>query len=170
MSSYLLAFAISDFEYIDNMQNVVERNETYQRIIVRADSLLKAQYALDNSVQILEELESYVNFEYEINKLDSIGVPNKGGAMENWGFITYRENAVIYEENPDDIAHVQKMTGVRVIAHEMYAFNLTFVGKIFNYLIFQVFINSLEMPSHANGGVIYGKISFKLKVLRFFND
>lgn len=121
MSSYLLAFAISDFEYIDNMQNVIERNETYQRIIVRADSLLKAQYALDNSVQILEELESYVNFEYEINKLDSIGVPNKGGAMENWGFITYRENAVIYEENPDDIAHVQKMTGVRVIAHEMYA-------------------------------------------------
>lgn len=35
------------------------------------------------------------------------------------GFITYRENALIYEENPDDIAHVQRMTGVRVIAHEM---------------------------------------------------
>lgn len=85
MSSYLLAFAVSDFGYIDNAQNVIERNETYQRIIVRTDGLSRAQYALDNSVATLEALEDYVNFKYEINKLDSIGVPNKGGAMENWG-------------------------------------------------------------------------------------
>lgn len=119
MSSYLLAFAVSDFEYIDNSATMAQRNETYQRIIVRADGTSRAAYALDASIKTLEALEGYVNYKYEINKLDSIGVPNKGGAMENWGFITYRENALIYEENYDDISHTQRFSGVRVIAHEM---------------------------------------------------
>lgn len=119
MSSYLLAFAVSDFEYIDNRDTMLQRNETYQRIIVRSDGISRAPYALENSIKTLEALENYVNYKYEINKLDSIGVPQKGGAMENWGFITYAESAMIYEENPDDIAHWQKMSGVRVIAHEM---------------------------------------------------
>lgn len=84
MSSYLLAFAVADFEYLDNSDTIAERNETYQRIIVRSDSVSKARYALENSIKTLEALEEYVNYKYEINKLDSIGVPNKGGAMENW--------------------------------------------------------------------------------------
>lgn len=119
MSSYLLAFAVSDFEYLDNFDTMNQRNETYQRIIVRADGVSKAKYALENSIKTLEALEAYVDYKYEINKLDSIGVPNKGGAMENWGFITYRENAMIYYENYDDIPHTQKFSGVSVIAHEM---------------------------------------------------
>lgn len=84
MSSYLLAFAVSDFEYIDNSATMNQRNETYQRIIIRADSLSKAPYALENSIKTLEALEQYVDYKYEINKLDSIGVPGKTGAMENW--------------------------------------------------------------------------------------
>jgi aminopeptidase N len=84
MSSYLLAFAVADFDYLDNSDTVAQRNETYQRIIVRPDGVSKAKYALDVSIKTLEALEGYVNYKYEINKLDSIGVPNKGGAMENW--------------------------------------------------------------------------------------
>lgn len=33
--------------------------------------------------------------------------------------VTYRENAMIYEENYDDIPHTQKYSGVSVIAHEL---------------------------------------------------
>lgn len=84
MSSYLLAFAVSDFEYIDNSATMAQRNETLQRIIVRADGLSRAQYALQSSIKTLEALEEYVDFKYEISKLDSIGVPGKTGAMENW--------------------------------------------------------------------------------------
>lgn len=84
MSSYLLAFAVTDFEFLDNSDTIAQRNETYQRIIVRADGIPKAKYALENSIKTLEALEEYVNYKYEISKLDSIGVPNKGGAMENW--------------------------------------------------------------------------------------
>lgn len=67
----------------------------------------------------LRVLEDYVGFKYELSKLDSVGVPNKPNAMENWGLITYRENAMIYEENFDDIAHYTKLSGLYVISHEM---------------------------------------------------
>jgi aminopeptidase N len=39
--------------------------------------------------------------------------------MENWGMVTYRENAMIYEENYHDISHSQKLSGVDVISHEL---------------------------------------------------
>jgi aminopeptidase N len=33
--------------------------------------------------------------------------------------VTYRENAIIYDENPDDSSHTQKLSGVDVIGHEL---------------------------------------------------
>lgn len=33
--------------------------------------------------------------------------------------VTYRENAMIYEVNYEDISHTQKWSGVGVIAHEL---------------------------------------------------
>lgn len=87
MSSYLIAFIVSDLESISNSPST---GETAHRVWVRSDSLLKAQYALDNSVNVLKALENYVGFPFELPKVDSAGVPNKGGAMENWGLVTYR--------------------------------------------------------------------------------
>jgi aminopeptidase N len=118
MSSYLLAFVVSDLEHISNA-NMKQENETLHRIWVRPDSLSKAHYALENSVSVLKALEDYVGVNYELTKIDSAGVPNKGGAMENLGMVTYRENAMVYEENYDDIPHTQKLSGVDVISHEL---------------------------------------------------
>lgn len=89
MSSYLLAFVVSDLGYISNL-DTVQPGETIHRVWVRPDSLLKAHYALDNSINVLKALEDYVGFKYELPKVDSAGVPNKSGAMENWGMVTYR--------------------------------------------------------------------------------
>jgi aminopeptidase N len=116
MSTYLLAFVVSDLKHI---QNDPADGETLHRIWVRPDSLSKAQYALENSVAVLKHLEDYVGFKYELPKVDSAGVPSKSGAMENWGMVTYRENAMIYEENYDDISHAVKLSGVDVISHEL---------------------------------------------------
>jgi len=112
MSSYLLAFVVSDLDFISNEP---AGGETQHRVWVRPDSTAKAYYALDNSIAILKTLEEYVGFDYELPKMDSVGVPQKGGAMENWGLITYRENAMIFEENPDDISHTQRYSGVSVM-------------------------------------------------------
>lgn len=89
MSSYLLAFIISDLEFISNADTKLE-NEKLHRIWVRPDSLSKAQFALDSSVRVLNALQEYVDYEYELPKVDSAGVPQKTGAMENWGMVTYR--------------------------------------------------------------------------------
>ncbi|XP_037033807.1 putative aminopeptidase-2 [Bradysia coprophila] len=118
MSSYLLAFVVSDLEYVDN-EDTMEPGGTLHRVWVRPDSLDKAWYAVEASDRVLQALEEYTGFDYELPKVDSAGVPNKGGAMENWGMVTYRENAMIYEVNYEDISHSQKWSGVGVIAHEL---------------------------------------------------
>lgn len=84
MSSYLLAFVVSDLVPITNTKTM-QPGDTIHRIWVRPDSVLKAPYALDNSILALKELEKYVRYNYELPKVDSAGIPAKGGAMENWG-------------------------------------------------------------------------------------
>ncbi|KAG5680753.1 hypothetical protein PVAND_010240 [Polypedilum vanderplanki] len=118
MSTYLNAFVVSDFAYIDNSEGL-QPGETLQRVIVQSDSLEKAQYGLISSIAALKALEEFVGFKYEIDKLDSIMVPGKGGAMENWGLITYAPTALVYEVNPNNSPHTRLFSGVRVIAHEV---------------------------------------------------
>lgn len=88
MSSYLLAFVVSDFVYISN-EATKEPEDTLHRIWVRPDSNTKTQYALENSEKALIALEEYVGFAFELPKVDSAAIPNKNSAMENWGMVTY---------------------------------------------------------------------------------
>lgn len=118
MSSYLLAFVVSDFESIDNEATRLP-GETLHKVWVRPDSLSKAWYAVETSDRVLKALEVYVGFDYELPKVDSAGIPGKIGAMENWGMVIYAENLMIYEEEYQDISHTQKLRGVGVIAHEL---------------------------------------------------
>lgn len=78
MSSYLNAFLISDFAGV----GITKPGETVHRIWVRPDSMDKTFYALNNSISALKALEEYTGFKYELNKVDSTGIPYKGGAME----------------------------------------------------------------------------------------
>lgn len=83
MSSYLLAFVVSDLQFVDN-EDTRQPGATLHRVWVRPDSLDKAWYAVEASDLVLQALENYTRFDYELPKVDSAGVPNKGGAMENW--------------------------------------------------------------------------------------
>jgi aminopeptidase N len=84
MSSYLLAFVVSDLKEISNEDTMSPRS-TLHRVWVRPDAVDKAQYALNNSIAALDALEKFFGYIYELEKVDSAGIPNKGGAMENWG-------------------------------------------------------------------------------------
>ena len=49
---------------------------------------------------------------------DMIAVPDfSAGAMENWGLITYRETAMLYEEGVSSEGNLQRVN--IVIAHEL---------------------------------------------------
>lgn len=89
MSTYLLAFVVSEFKFESN-EAEKEVGETLQRVFARPDEVHKTRGALENSIKVLKKLEEYVGLDYELAKMDSAAVPQKGGAMENWGLITYR--------------------------------------------------------------------------------
>jgi aminopeptidase N len=118
MSSYLVAYVVSEFASITNEDTKLPR-EVLHRIWTKPDSISRASYALENSVKALQALENYCNFDFVMSKVDSAAIPNKNSAMENWGMVTYWETAMIYQENYEDISHTLRFSGVRVIAHEL---------------------------------------------------
>ena len=114
MSTYLLAFIVGDFEYLES--------KTKRGVRVRVYTLLnkkhQAKFALDCAVKTLEFYEKYFDVKYPLPVLDMIAIPDfASGAMENWGAITYRESALLVDENHSSTSNKQWVA--LVIAHEL---------------------------------------------------
>ncbi|MDB5028751.1 MAG: pepN, partial [Candidatus Eremiobacteraeota bacterium] len=74
-------------------------------------------YALESAKQILPYYEEYFGVKYPLAKLDHIAIPGGfGGAMENWGAITYNERILIHRP---DATLDSKQSGYSIVAHEM---------------------------------------------------
>ncbi|XP_069580456.1 aminopeptidase N-like [Brachyistius frenatus] len=115
MSTYLLAFIVSDFGSI---------NETIDGVLIRifarkpAIAAKHGQYALEKTGTILRFFEDYYNSTYPLPKSDQIALPDfNAGAMENWGLITYRETALLYDEEFSSNSNKQRIA--TIIAHEL---------------------------------------------------
>ena len=115
MSTYLLAFVVSEFEF---RASELTPNNVRFRIWSRKDAIDQTIYASDIGPKILEYYESYFGVPYPLPKQDMIAIPDfSAGAMENWGLITYRETALLYEEG---VTSSQGQERIRtVIAHEL---------------------------------------------------
>ncbi|CAH1779550.1 unnamed protein product [Owenia fusiformis] len=113
MSTYLVAFVVSDFTYKENTTS----RGTYMRIWARPDQIDLVDYALEVSGAIMEFFEDYLDSKYPLNKTDQIAIPDfAAGAMENWGLVTYRLGRLLYDPNYSTMA--QKRGIAEVIAHE----------------------------------------------------
>jgi len=63
-------------------------------------------------------MNDYFGIAYPLPKMDHIAIPDfAAGAMENWGAITYRETALLFD--PDNSAAQAKQRILEVVAHEM---------------------------------------------------
>ncbi|XP_008283094.1 aminopeptidase N-like [Stegastes partitus] len=116
MSTYLLAFVVSDFTYISSGPGA----KVLIRIWARRKAIEEGQgdYALEKTGPILSFFENYYNSPYPLSKSDQIALPDfSAGAMENWGLITYRETALLY--NPGVSSNGDKEWVATVIAHEL---------------------------------------------------
>ena len=83
MSTYLVAFLVSDFDYTMNLE---ENNYKIWHEPLKRE---QAKYAASIAPKITHFFEDYFNVEYSLPKMDIAAVPDRGGAMENWGLIIF---------------------------------------------------------------------------------
>lgn len=114
MSTYLLAFIVGDFEYLEKKTG----KGVQVRVYTTPGKKHQAKFALDCAVKTLEFYEEYFDIKYPLNTLDMIAIPDfSSGAMENWGAITYRESALLVDEDHSSLSNKQWVA--LVIAHEL---------------------------------------------------
>ncbi|MFA6076759.1 MAG: M1 family aminopeptidase [Candidatus Paceibacterota bacterium] len=114
MSTYLLAFIIGDFEYIESKT----RNNVLVRVFTTPGKKHQAKFALECAVKTLEFYDKYFDIAYPLPVLDMIAIPDfTSGAMENWGAITYRESALLVDEDHSSLGNKQWIA--LIIAHEI---------------------------------------------------
>lgn len=119
MSTYLACIIVSDF---DSESSTVRANgigsDFTMRVFATPHQLNKVTYALQFGVAVTEYYIKYFNVEYPLPKLDMAAIPDfASGAMENWGLITYRETALLYDENYSSTGNKQSIAAV--LAHEI---------------------------------------------------
>ncbi len=115
MSTYLLAFIVGKFEYIEKK---ISYNGTLVRVFVTPGKKKQAEFALDTAVKALLFYEEYFDIKYPLAVLDLIAIPDfAAGAMENWGAVTFRETALLVDENLTSAGSKQWVA--LVIAHEL---------------------------------------------------
>ncbi len=114
MSTYLLAFIIGDFEYLESKT----KNKTRVRVYTTPGKKHQAKFALECAVKTLEFYEKYFDIKYPLPVLDMIAIPDfASGAMENWGAVTYRESALLVDEEHSSASNKQWVA--LVVAHEL---------------------------------------------------
>src|SRR3989344_611868 len=114
MSTYLFAFIVGKVGYVEKKT----KEGTSVRVFVTPGKKKQAAFALDVGVRVLEFYEKYFAIKYPLPVLDMIAVPDfSAGAMENWGAITYRETAILFDKNHSSTANKQWVA--LVIAHEI---------------------------------------------------
>jgi aminopeptidase N len=113
MSSYLNVLVAGELDLIESRVGA-----TQIRVIATKGKAELGRYALESSAQILKYYNDYFGVPYPLPKLDQIAIPGGfGGAMENWGGITYYESALLFD--PKSSSAETKQRVYEVIAHEM---------------------------------------------------
>lgn len=114
MSTYLLAFVIGKLQK--------KQGQTKSGVVVSAyataDNLQHTDFALSVATRCLDFYDEYFAIPYPLEKLDLIALPDfASGAMENWGCVTFREQALLVDEQNTSLPAKQYVA--MVVAHEL---------------------------------------------------
>ena len=112
MPSYLVALTAGDLVKL----GVAFRGVQLGIWTVRGEEKYGAT-ALANAKRILADYDDYFGYPYPLPKLDSVAIPGGfAGAMENWGAISYNDQALLVTPN-STVGDLQEVFNVQ--AHEM---------------------------------------------------
>lgn len=94
MSTYLVCIVIGQYEYVQTKAN----NRTVVRVFAPYGQREQGRFSLQVAKRCLEYFNHYFGKRYPLPKLDLVALNRLSvGAMENWGLITCRENALIVD-------------------------------------------------------------------------
>ena len=114
MSTYLLYLGAGKFDFLEE----VFQNKKIRIITVPGKAKKYGQFAMEATKKFLTYFEGYFRIKYPLDKLDLIAVPDFGsGAMENWGAITFREDALLYDPKSSSLTAKQRVA--EIISHEL---------------------------------------------------
>ncbi|KAI1006473.1 Aminopeptidase 2 [Podosphaera aphanis] len=106
MSTYLLAWAVGDFEYVEAFTKRKYNDKNLPvRIYTTRGLKNQGQFALQHAPQIVDYFSDIFGIDYPL--------PN----MENWGLITYRTTALLFDEQVSDAQYKYRIA--YVVAHEL---------------------------------------------------
>jgi aminopeptidase N len=112
MASYLVEFSAGNLAQISG-----ESDGTKLNIVAVKGQEQGGRQALANAAQILADYNAYFGVRFPLPKLDSIAVPGGfSGAMENWGAITYNDQALLITPS-STMGNRQEVYSIQ--AHEM---------------------------------------------------
>jgi aminopeptidase N len=113
MSSYLFVLTAGELERL-----TADADGVTVGVVTTMGKSEKGRFALDNAVRLLAYFNDYFGAKYPLPKLDLIAVPGGfGGAMENWGGITFFESRLLFD--PATNAEAARRGIFNILAHEM---------------------------------------------------
>ncbi|KAK1608097.1 hypothetical protein QYE76_031770 [Lolium multiflorum] len=114
MSTYLVAIVVGLFDYIES--STLEGTKV--RVYTQVGKTSQGKFALDVGVKSLDLYKDYFATPYPLPKLDMIAIPDfSAGAMENYGLVTYRDSALLYDEQLSSASNKQQVA--ITVAHEL---------------------------------------------------
>ncbi|CAO2816653.1 unnamed protein product [Amaranthus hypochondriacus] len=114
MSTYLVAVVVGLFDFVESHTSDGIKVRCYCQV----GKTEQGKFALEVAVKTLELYKKYFDVPYALPKLDMIAIPDfAAGAMENYGLVTYRESALLYDEKNSAAAYKQRVA--IVVAHEL---------------------------------------------------
>jgi aminopeptidase N len=113
MSTYLVALAVGDFEYIEGQANGIPI-----RVWTTPGKKQLGKFALETAEYCIQYFDRYFGIKYPFEKLDLIGLPDfAAGAMENTAAITFRDADLLVDERQAPVASYKEIGAV--ISHEI---------------------------------------------------
>ncbi|VDL58369.1 unnamed protein product [Hymenolepis diminuta] len=87
MSTYIVAFVIGHFDYVE----ALDSNNVRIRVYTPPNRAHLGNHALKMAKTAIPFFTEIFGAEYPLPKLDLVAIPDFAmGAMENWGLLTYR--------------------------------------------------------------------------------
>ena len=119
MSTYLLAWAFGDFKYIEaETSRMYNGKKIPVRVYATRGLEEQGRFALDHAWKIVDYFSEVFDIDYPLPKADLLAVHEfSHGAMENWGLVTYRTTAVLFDEANSDQKYRNRVA--YVVAHEL---------------------------------------------------